>query len=147
VAHSPTNRALKATDLFLASIESVPVYPDLIEWVTWEQCLARKAAADVFYDQLHIGYALSSIEAMAMGVPVVSGAYDKRILDLMLAVFGYLPFYLATADNLGSRLKQMMAAGLRDSFALLGRYHVEKWHAEHLVAFQLARIYERAMAR
>jgi len=148
LAHSPTNRSIKSTDLFVNQTEGLPVSVDTIEWQSWAECLTRKAQADMFFDQLHIGYALSGIEAMAMGIPVISGAYDKKILDLMMAVFGYLPFYLATEDNLRSRVERFIEnPDLRRSFAKLGEYHVDTWHYEKTVAKQLVGIYERAMAR
>jgi glycosyltransferase involved in cell wall biosynthesis len=146
VAHSPTDRGLKATDSFLAAIEGTELDADVIEWTDWESCLARKARADIFYDQLHIGYALSGIEAMAMGIPVIAGAYDRRIIDLMLSLFDYLPFLMATKETLHERIEHMKDPATRKVVAAVGTHHVERWHAEAVVAKQLATIYEKAMA-
>lgn len=147
IAHSPTNRAIKATEAFLTATEGSGLDVDVIEGVDWETCLTRKAQADLFFDQLHIGYALSGIEAMAMGIPVVSGAYDHRIIDLMMSIFGYLPFLLAEPTNLRDRIGHLIDPTMRRAFAAIGTYHVERWHAEDLVARRLVEIYERALAR
>jgi hypothetical protein len=146
IAHSPTNRWLKATDGFIASVAGTGIDRDVIEWTDWESCLRRKAAADIFYDQLHIGYALSGIEAMAMGIPVIAGAYDRRIIDLMLNLFDYLPFLLATPETLRERIEHMKDPEVRRTVAAVGTAHVERWHDEAKVATRLAAIYERAMA-
>ena len=146
IAHSPTNRYLKATDGFLAAVQGLPLEVDLIEWVTWQECLARKARADLFYDQLHIGYALSGIEAMAMGIPVIGGAYDRRIIDLMSAKFDYLPFLLATPETLRDRLEHLLDPDVQRLVASVGREHVERWHDEGRVARQLVEIYAKTLA-
>lgn len=146
IVHSPTNRTIKSTDDFLAATEGLNVDVDLIEWTTYNDCLLRKAKADIFYDQLHIGYALSAIEAMAMGIPVVSGAFDFTILNLMQYTFGYLPFYLTDQSRLRSRIEDMVNdERLRRDFGELGRYHVNRWHDEAKVVARLAEIYERAI--
>jgi hypothetical protein len=146
IAHSPTHRQIKSTDDFLAAVDGLALDVDLIEWTNHEDCLKRKGQADIFYDQLHIGYALSGIEAMAMGIPVVSGAFDFTILNLMQYTFGYLPFYLTDQSRLRSRIEDMMNdERLRRDFGEMGRYHVSKWHDEAKVAAQLVQIYERAI--
>lgn len=146
IAHSPTDRGLKSTDLFLAAVAGTGLVPELIEWTDWESCLRRKATADLFYDQLHIGYALSGIEAMAMGIPVVSGAYDPRILDLMVELFGRLPFLLATTETLHEKILELAQPEVWTEIAAAGTAHVERWHDEAKVAKQLVAVYEKAMA-
>jgi hypothetical protein len=147
VAHSPTNRSLKATDVFLRAAKTYQheMGVDLIEWTGWESCLARKAQAEIFFDQLHIGYALSGIEAMAMNIPVIGGAYDGRIIDLMRSEFGYLPFALATTDTLVDVLGEMLDPDVRKDWGMVGRIHVQKYHDEAKVAKQLVGIYQRAL--
>lgn len=146
IAHSPTYRPLKATELFLEATKGTPFVADVIEWQPWHECLRRKAGADLFFDQLFIGYALSGIEAMAMGIPVIGGAQDPRILELMRGRFGELPFHLADASNLRERICELADPVLAQQVAERGRDHVAKWHDEAVVATQLVSIYEKAMA-
>ena len=146
VAHSPTNRALKGTDRFILDVEKAGLIADVIEWTNWETCLRRKASADLFYDQFHCGYGLSGIEAMAMGIPVIGGAYDQRILHLIMSRFGNLPFLLANPDNLGAWLEFMKDPVNRKESSEVGTRFVEQYHDEAKVARQLVTIYERAMA-
>ena len=146
LAHSPTYRPLKHTDPFIALTADLPVIVDIIEWTDWESCLRRKAAADLFFDQLHIGYALSGIEAMAMGIPVIGGAYDRRIIDELLRRFDYLPFLMATPETLRDVIVHALDPDVRKTVATVGTAHVERWHAEDRVARQLVGIYEKAIA-
>jgi hypothetical protein len=146
VAHSPTNRALKGTEFFLSVADQSPFSVDLIEGVPWSTGLARKGQADIVYDQFHIGYALSGIEAMAMGIPVIGGVQDPRIIELMMKTFGYLPFLLADEGSLRERLMDLCDHTLRAAYSHLGTHHVRIWHDEYLVANRLVKIYERAMA-
>jgi glycosyltransferase involved in cell wall biosynthesis len=146
IVHSPTHRQVKNTDDFLSAVAGLEADVDLIEWTDHTSCLQRKARADIVFDQLHIGYALSAIEAFAMGIPVVSGAFDPAILNLMIYTFGYLPFYLTDGSRLRQRLEDMIRdERLRQEFGRLGRYHVDRWHDEVKVADQLVKVYERAL--
>jgi glycosyltransferase involved in cell wall biosynthesis len=146
IAHSPTHRGVKNTDDFLGAVAELDLDVDLIEWTSHDECLQRKSQADIFYDQLHIGYALSAIEAMAMGIPVISGAFDPAILMLMNYVYGYLPFLLTDQSRLRQRISEMAADPvLRKHFGALGRFHVEKYHDEAKVAAKLVKVYESAL--
>lgn len=158
IAHSPTSRALKATSAFLEAMDGLPYKVDLIEKQTWETALKRKATADVFFDQLLIGYGLAGIEAMAMGIPVIAGASGEIISQLgipggryliqtMARRFGYLPFLVAEAETLRERIVELMTDhGLAQLIGSAGLYHVNRYHDEAKVAKQLVDIYERALA-
>lgn len=146
-AHSPTNRGLKGTEQFLRAAYDLRTQMgiDVIEWVTWDACLDRKSRAEMFFDQLHIGYALSGIEAMAMGIPVIGGAEDPRILALMRDIFGDLPFVLADRGTLGDALRLLLDPAERRRWGEIGRSHVAEYHDEARVARQLAGIYEQML--
>lgn len=158
IGHSPTSRIWKGTDTFLDAIKGTGLGVELIEKATWANCLARKAKCDLFFDQFFIGYALAGIEAMAMDIPVISGASDPRIselgipggrhiVELLANRFGYLPFFLADETNLHDRIVELATdEALQAHFSELGSYHVNRYHDEAKVAKQLVGIYERALA-
>lgn len=147
VSHSPTNREIKGTADFLRAAYELRhrMGLDLIEWVSWDECLIRKAKSELFFDQLHIGYALSGIEAMAMRIPVIGGARDARILELMEQTFDYLPFVRADDTNLRDALELLLDQQERKKWGEIGRYHVERYHDEVKVAKQLVGIYEQIL--
>ncbi len=79
VAHCPTNRTIKSTDLFLeimGEIEKEYPYVEtvLVEKKSWKDCLKIKATCDLVFDHLgkvEQGYGLNSIEAMVFGIPAI----------------------------------------------------------------------------
>ncbi len=62
IAHAPTSRSLKSTDVILEAIGRLNVELDLIEGVTNRECMVRKARADILVDKLTYGYGVGAIE-------------------------------------------------------------------------------------
>lgn len=146
IAHAPTNREVKGTQAFLEAIErlqadGLPVELDLIEGVPWSECLARKAQADIYYDQVQLGYGNNAIEAWGMGIPVIAGAQPATLAE-MERRFGDLPFYVTTEQDIYSSLKAMVQSpDLRVEYTDRGLAHVRRFHDERVVVEQLKRIY------
>lgn len=152
IAHAPTNRSIKSTDLFLEAVkrlqdEGYPVELELIEHRPWAECLERKARADIFFDQVLLGYGNNALEAWAMGIPVVAGA-DDPTLDEMERRFGHLPFYHATEETIYDALKELVESPkLRERFGWIGFEYVKRWHDYPVVVEQLKGIYRRAFGQ
>ena len=152
IAHAPTNRQIKSTALFLEAVERLqaegfPVDLDLIERVPWSECLARKAKADIYFDQVILGYGCNALEAWGMGIPVVAGAADDT-LDEMERRFGHLPFYHATAETIYEALRELVEdPALRAEYGRIGHDYVRKYHDEPVVVKQLKGIYQRALGQ
>lgn len=150
IAHAPTVRSAKGTDAMLAALERLaaryPIDVDLIEGQPWWKCLKRKARADIFLDQLTLGYGCNSVEAMAMGIPVVSGAEDPAILDEMRRRWGkHLPFADATAATIERVIERIIKSKLyRQQLVGVGTAHVERYHDERKVVPLMADIYASA---
>ena len=150
IAHAPTARAIKGTDHFLAVIgrlqdEGLPVEPVLIEHQTWAQCLSAKANADVYYDQLELGYGNNAVEAWGMGIPVIAGTVDPKVQALMRKTWGRYPFAFADTANLESVIRQLVTSkAARDDLAGVGVEHFGTWHDERKVVRQLEDIYGAA---
>jgi hypothetical protein len=165
IAHAPTNRTIKSTEALVYAIEQLkseglPVDLDLIERVTWAECLRRKAAADVYFDQVILGYGCNAVEAWGMGMPVVAGVDPQRAekighpipagtRDLMLKEYGgSLPFYEANERNIADALRPLVqSADLRAHWAAKGMEHVWRFHAEAPALAKLVELYLRAIAR
>jgi predicted SnoaL-like aldol condensation-catalyzing enzyme len=146
VAHAPTDRGWKSTEAFLAAAARIPeIQVDLIEGVTWKECLARKAKADVYFDQVKLGYGCNSIEAWGMGIPVIAGGQPDTLSE-MERRFGELPFYTATEDSIYDALLAMTDPATRDEYGQLGLRHVQRWHDDAKVVEQLKDVYQRAVA-
>lgn len=148
IAHAPTDRGIKSTAAFLEATEQLkaeghPIEVDLIEGVPWRECLARKAKADVYFDQVKLGYGNNAIEAWGMGIPVIAGAAPAT-QEEMVRRFGDLPFYNATESTLYDALRAMLNPSIRELYAHRGLMHVRKYHDERVVVEQLKDVYRRA---
>lgn len=146
IAHAPTDREYKDTEAIQAAVESLsrkyPVRFDLIEKVTNRECLARKAQADIFVDQLKYGFGLNAIECWAMGIPVVSGFTDQSATKRARAMFGRLPWVDATAKTLEGVIEHLIVdENWRARLGQRGREHAEQWHSQESVVRQTLTIY------
>lgn len=87
IAHSPSHRGKKGTDLFLEACRILQdsrykFDVDIIENVTKAECIERKKNATIFFDQVGVGfYGNAALEAMQFGIPTIAGipdfAYDQ----------------------------------------------------------------------
>lgn len=135
IAHAPTDRLIKSTPLVIEVVERLsrryPVELVLIERQRWEDCLARKATADIYVDQLKLGYGGNAVEAWAMGIPVIAGAEDPRVLAKMRRLHGDrdLPFAEATEDTFEEVLERLVRdSAYRAERAARGMAHVLAHH-------------------
>jgi len=150
IAHAPTNRAIKGTEAFLRAVrrlgQEIPVEVILIERTSWAECLMRKARADVYFDQVALGYGNNAIEAWGMGQPVIAGGADATLAE-MERRFGSLPFVLADEGSILSALRTLAEPAARESWALRGRQHAEQYHSEAAGVAFLQGIYTAAVER
>ena len=150
IAHAPTNRQVKSTQQFIEAIERLqaegyPVEADIIEHRPWAECLERKARADIFFDQVILGYGNNALEAWGMGIPVIAGAQDET-LDEMERRFGHLPFYHATEDTIYDALRELVESPeLRERYGKIGHEYVRRFHSEEVVVKQLQGLYRQAL--
>ncbi len=150
IVHAPTNRAVKDTALFIETIrelkaEGLPVEGMVIEGMPWSDCLKMKARnADIFYDQIQLGYGQNALESWAMGVPVVAGAsedYERIFRDHL----GRLPYVHADAGSLKATLRRLVLdESARREAAAIGHEYVQTWHAYRPVAVLALQTYEEA---
>lgn len=150
IAHAPTNKKIKSTEAFVDAVnrlvaEGYPVDVDIIEQRPWSECLERKARADIYFDQVRLGYGCNALEAWGMGIPVVAGAADPT-LDEMERRFGELPFYHATETTIYDALRELVESPeLRQRYARIGHDYVRRYHDEPVVVEQLKALYQRAV--
>ena len=122
-----------------------PIDFDLIERVSHEECLARKARADIFIDQLLYGFGLNNIECWAMGIPVVSGLASGRGRRKGLAMWGQFPWADATEATLEAIVEHLVTdPDWRAELGERGRQHVQRWHSQRAVVEKTLQVYDRA---
>lgn len=100
ISHSPTNRKAKGTDRILEVLETLQSQftfsIDLIEGVSFEESIQRKANSSLFIDQIgELGYGVSSLEAISLGVPTA-----VELLPDFEKTIGNHPFFAIRSDTL-----------------------------------------------
>jgi hypothetical protein len=112
----------------------------------WIDAMAIKATADVYFDQVKLGYGCNAVEAWGMGIPVIAGA-DEWTLQQMRRVYDTkdLPFYEATEDTISAALVDMASEGKRSEYAARGMQHVRRYHDELPALSRLASLYRYAI--
>lgn len=152
IVSAPTNRMWKSTDALemavrLLQLEGLPVDLILVENKTWAECMAIKATADIYFDQVILGYGCNAIEAWGMGIPVIAGADEWTLARMRHEFNGDLPFYEATPDTIVDSIRAMVESkSLRFDYAVKGLAHVRRFHDERPALTKLVELYVRAMA-
>lgn len=146
IAHAPTRRAVKSTRTIVDAVERLqrryPIDFDLIERVGHRECLERKARADIFIDQLMLGFGMNAIECWAMGIPVVSGLIDRQARERAFGMWGGLPWEDATAETLEAVIERLVVdAGYRAEAGQRGTAHGLAWHSEAAVVDRMLAVY------
>lgn len=145
VVHAPTSPEYKGTPHLLQAIEVLKKEIDfdfqLVQGMSHEKAKSVYAEADVIVDQLLTGsYGLFSIEAMAMGKPVVTW-----ISDFMKDKYpSELPIISANPDTITATLRRLLEK--RDSLQEIGRKgrrYVEKYHDHKDVAAKILNVYRQ----
>ena len=163
IAHAPTNRPIKGTNHLIAAVERLQkeghlVELDIIERRPNAECLTRKGKADLYVDQLVLGYGCNAVEAWGMGIPVIAGVdaehapnIIRQIIppdtrDRMLQQWGSLPFMEATAESLYDRILQMITEpGTRKLWAEKGYRHFLGFHEALGATQRLRDAYHRTL--
>lgn len=152
VISAPTNRSVKSTDALEAAVaklqrDGLNVELIVIEFKPWAECMALKATADIYFDQVILGYGCNAVEAWGMGIPVIAGA-DEWTLKKMKEVYGTdkLPFYEATEETIGEAIADLAThKAKRTQYARRGLAHVRKFHDELPALTRLAALYREAI--
>jgi len=155
IAHFPTSAKVKSTARFMAAVERLGErYP--IEVITnvvrgkvrqmhWADVMAAKAQADIYFDQVILGYGNNAIEAWGMCIPVVAGVQDPKVRALMVERFGTLPFMEANEGTIEEALEALITSHeARAEYRAKGTAHVETFHDDATVVAQLSDIYRNA---
>lgn len=164
IAHAPTNRVIKSTRALEGAVKRLrwlgaKVYLDVIEKVSNKQCLERKARADLFVDQLLLGYGCNAIEAWGMGIPVIAGVQPEKCIplirqaiphdteDRMLEQWGTYPFPNTSEESLMQEIGRFLDPRYRTHWAEVGTAHFNRHHHAEKVVHQLRGIYTDTIHR
>jgi glycosyltransferase involved in cell wall biosynthesis len=148
IVHAPTDPDFKGTAYLLRAVEVLKaeghdISLEVLREVPRDDALRRIAGADIFVDQLGVGwYGLAAVEAMALGVPTIC-----HIRDDLAGYLTPLPLITASKMTIESTLRFVLAN--RDAlpdYGSAGRRFVEKHHDSRAVVATLIDIYRRALS-
>jgi len=143
IAHSPTRRDYKNTDLLIETVNRIQgLELVLIEGKTNEESLRLKAMCDITFDQMHLCYGNSGLEAMCFKQAVIAAPTDSARI-LINKYIDYEPYVYATPDTLYNvLLKLTNDKEYRDKCANVSFNYVKKYHDFPVVANKLINIYK-----
>lgn len=145
IVHAPTNRKFKGSDYIDTAINRIRDKAKftyyLVEKMSHETALSIYKKADIIVDQLLCGtYGMFSVEAMAMGKPVV--AFIRE--DVRAKFPDDLPIVQATPETLADVLLELVKdPERRHELGKAGRKYVKRYHAAKVITNDLIKIYEQ----
>jgi hypothetical protein len=144
IAHSPTNRLYKNTELLIDICKRIPnVELILIEHKTHKESLMIRSRCDITFDQMHLCYGNSGLEGMCFGQPVIAGM-DERVRDIIKNYIGYEPFIYTCPKTLEKVIIDLVNdKEMRTFYAKLGNDYIKEWHDDALVANRVLNIYNK----
>ena len=135
VCQSPSSQKRKNTQEIRRQLRHrEDITLEIIRLVPWEECMRRKAVADIYLGAFKIGYGMSSLEAWAMSIPVIS-YIESPHRELNLREIGYLPFYESPIEKLSEAVDALLEDRLLyEKYAKLGYEYVKNFHDYPVVA-------------
>lgn len=138
IAHSPNHRGFKGTEFLLEAVKRLKAEGLKIELLLLEKIKndevksALAGKADIFVEQLVFdGYAMSGLEGMATGLPVIANLDNDDFL-LPFRRWSFLsecPILSASPESVYTVLKSLVLnPQLRHDLGDAGRKYVEKYH-------------------
>jgi len=133
VIHAPTKRKNKGTQAVIDACKGLAgVTLDLIENVTNEECLRRKAKGHLLIDQtlagVGTGFCGNALEAWSIGMPVISHA-NEEVREAIEREIGEFPFCQAKEDLAAGILKFRDDPEFHAKWAKRGRMYWKEHHS------------------
>lgn len=144
VCQTPSNLRRKSTEKIVELLGDMPHIELLIvHGVSNRAALEAKAGADIFIDHfagLKVadfiapgGHGKSSLEAWAMGIPVIAYASEGR-REACREVIGYLPYYESTLDDLPKAVEALLDETVYAEYQERGQRYIRTFHDDPVVA-------------
>ncbi|HKC69391.1 MAG TPA: glycosyltransferase, partial [Bacteroidia bacterium] len=153
ISHSPNHRYVKGTEFIIDAVKKLKTEGILVELVLIEKKTNNEVReilqfeVDIHIEQLiYTGYALSAIEGMACGLPVITNE-ENELLTRILRRYSFLdecPVISATPENIIEILRCLIKnPHLRDELGMAGRKYVEKYHSEKTAQVVFSKIIDK----
>lgn len=116
IGHAPNHRGAKGTEFVISAVETLrkagyEIELLLIENRPHSEAMAMLAGCDIVVEQLVFGYALTAMEAMALGKIVITGIDPEAAHYRLFRRYSFLdelPAITASPENLHDCLKRLL---------------------------------------
>ena len=153
VIHTPNHRGVKGTEFLLKAVEELweeglKVELLLVERMPNEEVRRLMAEeADILAEQfIATGYAMSGIEGMASGLPVLANL-EHEAYTRVFRRYSYLnecPILSTTPETIKENLRVLVTnPELREELGRAGRRYAEKYHSEETARYMFGAVYEK----
>jgi glycosyltransferase involved in cell wall biosynthesis len=152
IAHSPNFRGIKGTEFLIESVDTLIDEGLDVELILIENLPNEKVReiitndADILVEQLYIGYAMSGMEGMAAGLPVVTNL-SNEIYTRVFRRFSQLdecPIVSGTPENLTDVLRCLVTnPNLRSELGKAGVEYIDKYHSNKAMSDMFSEIYKK----
>ncbi len=144
IVHAPNHKGFKGTKFIETAIDSLKIKGYKINFILVQGMEHKdlinllKDKADILIDQLIFnGYAMSAIEGMAAGIPVISNLENSDTVTFFKR-FSFLkecPIYSANPESIEDKLEELIKSeALRKEIGEKGKLYVEKFHSYEAVS-------------
>lgn len=152
ILHSPNHRGFKGTEYLIKAVndlknEGLQIDLILLEKVPNKDVLKWMQEGDILAEQfIATAYALSGIEGMASGLPVLANL-DQEVYTTIFRRYSFLnecPILSTTPETLKDNLRLLVTTPeLRKELGGLGRQYVEKYHSYAMTNYLFTSIFKK----
>lgn len=144
IAHSPTNRTYKNTQLLIDICKDIKeVELVLIENMPYSKSLELRSGCDITFDQMHLCYGNSGLEGMCFGQPVIAGM-PQEVREVIRSYVGYEPFVFATPETLKEVILKLVSdRDMRQKYSNISTMYINNYHDDKFVAERVLNLYNR----
>ena len=154
VLHTPNHRGFKGTEFVVEAVErlrgeGLDVELVLLEGVPNDQVRPIMQGVDILAEQfIATGYAMSGIEGMASGLPVMANL-EHEAYTRVFRRYSFLdecPILSTTPETLADNLRLLVTnPDLRAELGRAGRHYVEKYHSYATAQHLFGSIYDKIL--
>jgi glycosyltransferase involved in cell wall biosynthesis len=152
IIHTPNHRAIKGTEFIIKAVNELKAEGLLCELILMEKIPndtvheIMQTKADILVEQLLLSYALSAIEGMASGLPVIANLDDNEYTRVFRR-FSYLnecPILSGNPENIKETLRLLITKPeLRKELGEAGRNYAVKYHSFEAMQNIFEAIYDK----
>jgi len=152
LVHAPNHRIIKGTEFLIKAVDDLKKEGLQIELILLEKKPNDEVKrilheeADIFFDQLILGYAMSTIEALAMGLPVMTNLENEDYVRVFRR-YSYInecPALSVSHENLKENVRTLVRnPALRKELGETGRKYAEKYHSFKTIQYMFGKVYDK----